>query len=258
MTDPSPSAPLHVRNYGWRLDNLDRRDHVYTPALAARRLPTTFDQRPRFGPVYDQESLGACTAHAWGAAWNFALRKLGLTAFELSRLGLYYDERVLERTVRSDAGAQIRTGIKVLAKTGAAPERLWHYDVARFAERPPAPYYAEAKKHLAITYANVRQTSYALRACLAEDWPVVFGFTVYESFESDQVARTGIVPMPEAGEQRLGGHAVVVVGYEPGFFLVRNSWSRDWALEGYCKMPEAYVLNHQLAANFRTLRAVSA
>jgi hypothetical protein len=50
-----------------------------------------------------------------------------------------------------------------------------------------------------------------MRGCLAEGYPFVLGFTVYESFESDTVAQTGIVPMPRSGEQVLGGHCVVAL-----------------------------------------------
>jgi C1A family cysteine protease len=65
-----------------------------------------------------------------------------------------------------------------------------------------------------------------MQGCLASGYPFVFGFTVYESFESDTVAQTGIVPMPAQGEQVLGGHCVVAVGYDDTQrrFIVRNSW----------------------------------
>ena len=43
--------------------------------------------------------------------------------------------------------------------------------------------------------------------------PFVVGIAVYESFESEEVARTGIVPMPSSGEKMLGGHAIAVMGW---------------------------------------------
>jgi C1A family cysteine protease len=77
---------------------------------------------------------------------------------------------------------------------------------------------------------------------------IAFGFMVYESFESSGVARTGIVPMPKRGEQVLGGHEVLAVGFlksEPDYVLVRNSWGsrktggRGWGIDGsgYFLMP---------------------
>ena len=83
-----------------------------------------------------------------------------------------------------------------------------------------------------------------MKACLASGWPFVIGFSVYESFESSAVARTGLMPMPAHGEALLDGHAVLVVGYEDArqVFITRNSWSAQWADHGYFYMPYAYLL----------------
>ncbi len=95
-----------------------------------------------------------------------------------------------------------------------------------------------------------------MRACVAEGFPFVFGFTVYESFESQQVARTGIVPMPGRAERVVGGHAVVGVGYHGAEkrFIVRNSWGTGWGMKGYCTMPYDYLANPNLAEDFWTIR----
>ena len=58
--------------------------------------------------------------------------------FVPSRLFIYYNERVIEGTVDTDSGAQIRDGIKVVAKQGVPPETDWPYDIAKFADKPPA------------------------------------------------------------------------------------------------------------------------
>jgi C1A family cysteine protease len=95
-----------------------------------------------------------------------------------------------------------------------------------------------------------------MRACLAEGFPFVFGFTVYESFESQQVARTGVVEMPGRGERVMGGHAVLAVGYRDSEkrFTVRNSWGAGWAMKGYFTMPYDYLPNPNLAEDFWTIR----
>jgi hypothetical protein len=62
-----------------------------------------------------------------GAAIETAGGVKGLEAFTPSRLFIYYNERVIEGTVAHDAGAQIRDGIKAVAKLGAPPEdERWH------------------------------------------------------------------------------------------------------------------------------------
>ena len=97
-----------------------------------------------------------------------------------------------------------------------------------------------------------------LRGCLASGYPFVFGFTVYESFESPQVARTGHASLPGSGERAIGGHAVVGVGYQDGkqWFLIRNSWGNRWGLKGYFTLPYAYLTDENLASDFWTIRVV--
>ncbi len=97
-----------------------------------------------------------------------------------------------------------------------------------------------------------------MKGCLASGYPFVFGFTVYESFESEQVAKDGHAPMPKPGEQVLGGHAVLAVGYDDvnQWFIVRNSWGTGWGMQGYFTLPYAYLTNRGLASDFWTVRVV--
>ncbi|MCQ9165342.1 C1 family peptidase [Arthrobacter sp. STN4] len=176
-----------------------------------------------------------------------------------SRLFIYYNERVMEGTVKSDAGAQIRDGIKSVATTGVCDESLWPYDIAKFALKPKAACYTAARKQRAIVYARVGQTLTQLKGCLASGYPIVFGFTVYASFESPEVAATGVVPMPGSGESVLGGHCVVAVGYDDAGqrFTIRNSWGSGWGTAGYATMPYAYLLSPSLANDFWTVKSTS-
>ena len=95
-----------------------------------------------------------------------------------------------------------------------------------------------------------------MRSCLAAGFPFVFGFSVYESFESPEVAKTGVVPMPSGNEQLLGGHAVLCVGYDDASarFLVRNSWGTGWGMAGYFTIPYDYLADRDLSDDFWTLR----
>jgi C1A family cysteine protease len=99
-----------------------------------------------------------------------------------------------------------------------------------------------------------------MEGCLADGFPFVFGFTVYDSFEGAQVAQTGVVPMPQPGENVVGGHCVVAVGYDSvkRVFIIRNSWGTKWGMKGYCTMPYEYLVSPQLASDFWTVRSVGA
>ena len=250
-----------IKRYGWIPDLPDQRDHVYSaPQPVLARLPKKVDLRPKCPPVFDQGELGSCTANAIAAAHQFDQMKQNKPkAFTPSRLFIYYNERVIEGTVRQDAGAMIRDGIKTLAKQGAAPEPAWPYVIAKFATRPPKQCYAAALANQALSYQRLTPVLSQLKGCLAAGYPFVFGFSVYESFESQAVAKTGIVPMPDgSSEKQLGGHAVLAVGYDESKqrFIVRNSWGSGWGSKGYCTFPYAYLLDANLCDDFWTVRVV--
>ena len=148
-------------------------------------------------------------------AYRFALAKeLGgiVAAFMPSRLMLYWLERRIEGTVASDAGAEIRDGAKALHVSGSCAESLWPYDIAKFAATPPAAALKDALSHESIGYYRVTQSEAAIKAALASGFPVVVGASLYASFESDAVAKTGKVPTPKRNEQLLGGHCFIVCG----------------------------------------------
>lgn len=243
-----------IKRYGWVPDLPDARDHLFSaPQEVLDDLPTKVDLRPGCPPVYDQGQLGSCTANAINGAYQFMQRKQKQRDFMPSRLFVYYNERVMEGTVDTDSGAMIRDGIKSVANAGVCPEDMWPYDIAEFRTRPTKQCYTDARKNQAIVYRRVLNSSlHQLQGALASGTPVVFGFSVYESFESQEVARTGTVPLPPRGEKLLGGHAVLAVGYDDATqrFLVRNSWGASWGDNGYCTMPYGYLTDGQLARDF--------
>jgi len=245
------------QGYGWVPDLPDHRDKLYgVVRRMPAKLPSSVDLRPKCPPVEDQGNLGSCTGNSLAGAVEFLERKDGVTPFvNVSRLFIYYNERVIEHSVNDDAGAMIRDGIKTLVKQGVCSEKKWPYVISQFAKKPSAACYKEGLKHQVLSYARI-QTLDEMRACLAEGYPFVFGFSVYESFESQQVAKTGVVPMPKPKEKMLGGHAVLGVGYDDAQkrFLVRNSWGTGWGMKGYFTLPYDYAGNNNLADDFWTIR----
>ncbi len=242
--------------YGWQPDLPDHRDLLYgliRPKVVA--LPASVDLRLKCPPIENQGDLGSCTANALVGALEFLELKDGKTLVDLSRLFVYYDERAVEHTVNSDSGAQIRDGIKTLSNQGVCPEKEWPYNIAKFTAKPTAKCYADAAQHKITSYHRIL-TLDDMRGCLAEGFPFVFGFTVYESFESQQVAQTGILNMPTQGEKTVGGHAVVAVGYDDAQqrFVIRNSWGADWGQQGYFTMPYDYLSDRNLSDDLWTIR----
>jgi C1A family cysteine protease len=268
---PLEKGHQRIHRYGWRPDLPDHRDFQYAvPHTTAATLPAKIDLRAGCPPVYDQGTLGSCTANAIAGAIEFDQKKQSRPVFTPSRLFIYYNERVMENTSPSvDGGAQIRDGVKSVASQGVCKETSWPYDdtntdpapcpTCKFAEKPPAACYTAALQNKIKAYQRLNSGLLnTLKGCLASGYPFVFGFTVYESFESQQVEKTGIVPMPASSEKVVGGHAVVAVGYEDSTsqFIVRNSWGAAWGIAGYCMMPYSYLINGELADDFWTIQTI--
>ena len=248
--------------FGWVSDLPDHRVHLYAaPARVVAKLPTKVDLRPKCPPVFDQGDLGSCTANAISNAHRFdQMKQKKPNPFAPSRLFIYYNERAMEHTINSDAGAQIRDGIKSIAKQGVCPEAQWPYEVTKFAKKPPAAAFTAALKNQALSYRRLTPIASQLKGCLAEGFPFVFGITVYESFESDKVAKTGKVPVPAAKEKCLGGHAILAVGYDDSTqcLTVMNSWGPKWGDKGFFYLPYAYATDPNLASDFWTVQIIEA
>ncbi|OZA67864.1 MAG: peptidase C1 [Sphingobacteriia bacterium 39-39-8] len=244
--------------FGWLPDLPDHRDLLYASVKKIKRkLPDSVDLRKQCPVVYDQGSLGSCTANALGAAFQFGQMKQAITDFIPSRLFIYYNERVQINTILSDSGAFIRDGIKSLNRDGVCPELDWPYLIAKFTQKPPSQLYKKALKHQVIQYMRLENWQVnQLKTCLSEGFPFVFGFSVFESFNS--IGKNALIPMPKKGERMIRGHAVMAVGYDnvKRRFLIRNSWGEAWGNKGHAWMPFDYITHTSYADDFWTIRLV--
>lgn len=249
------------RGYGWKPDLPDVRDYKFVKLNPVSFTQTTLiDLQPKCPSVVNQGNLGSCTGNAISNAHLFEqMREKKAQRIVPSRLFIYFNERKMEGTIKQDSGAMIRDGFKSIATEGVCSESSWPYDINKFAKTPPKSCYKTALSHTALQYQRLNNTNLnELKACLASGFPFVFGFTVYTNFESAQVAKDGIVNLPQAGEEVLGGHAVMCVGYDDSTqrFKVMNSWGTQWGNKGYFTIPYSYLTNGDLADDFWTLRLV--
>jgi C1A family cysteine protease len=237
------------RKYGWHPSLPDKRNRRFLRAPVA--LPAAVDWTLKLPPCYDQGQLGSCTANSIAGALQFLQAMKPEPLVMPSRLFIYYNERVMEGTVDSDAGAELKDGIKAVNQQGVCPESEWPYDASLLTFQPDAACYTDASKEMLLQYLSVDNTVLDdIKAALVQG-PVVGGFSVYDSFESDAVAQSGMVPMPNlATESVQGGHAILVVGYDSDRFIVRNSWGPTWGNGGYFSIPQRYFTDPDLASDF--------
>lgn len=260
-----------IKWYGWKPDLPDHRDHHLDYTLSVDANPDQaflpFNLLP---PIRDQGQQGSCTGHATRSLGQYTRKSEGQPELELSPAFIYYEARVLEHTTKEDAGAEIRDCIKQVAKHGFASEKDMPYKASVYSRRPGDGAYRNAKQDLAIEYLRPTQDLVALKQLIVDGQGFVFGFTVYENFESAEVEQTGIMRMPKGGV--LGGHAVWACGYDnsiqsdagSGAFLIGNSWGSDWGARhpqgdsrGYFWMPYAYITNNNLCDDFWVIRKIS-
>lgn len=235
---------LH-RGFGWKPGKFhrDARRMMFSLEIAKSLAPTN----PRFStglpPIWDQGQIGSCTAHGNLRAFLFAAAKAGFKYEMLSRLMLYYNERAIEGTTSDDAGAEIHDGIKSIIEQGVCLESLWPYDTTRFSEKPPAQCFTDALQHQGLKTAGIAGTVDQVKSAMAAGYTVVIGFPCYQSIQSVQTTRTGIIPVPRSGERMVGGHCVCTNGQwddSRQLIGIDNSWSEQWGIQGSGFLPYAY------------------
>ena len=216
-------------------------------------LPSGIDTRANCGPIKNQGNEGSCTAHTGTSANEWIHRAYLKSSPIFSPQYTYAKELIAQGDFPNDTGSDGVTLCERLIVDGCCEELLYPY-VAGQILRPTATQDLNAKQSRLGAYHGLVGSQTAL-SVLADPtpWPVAVGFTVYESFESSDVASTGVMPVPQANERVLGGHEVLMVGYDigetpwirpancPPAALIQNSWGMEWGCGGFFWMPLAIL-----------------
>lgn len=259
-----------IKRYGWRPDIPDHRDHIYNlenKVLKPSQVPRQFDLTANFAQPYDQGELGSCTGNGWAGVFEFEATRQGEPQVTPSRMFIYQNELILDGSFGQDNGAQIRDGAKIVSTLGAPNEDVWPYDLNNFTVKPPQQAYDEAKKHLALEYQRiiVGGPGAPMRTAISSGYPIVFGFPVPDYFEQGWDPASEALPLPGPNTNIIGGHCMVVVGYDFSLsrfnvpvFKVRNSWGSSWGESGYCYMNyHWFAADESLASDMWIVKKVS-
>lgn len=222
-------------------------------------IPSSVNLKGWCPPIENQGSLGSCTANAGVGLMEYYERRAFGKHVDASRLFLYKATRNLLHWT-GDTGAFIRTTMGAMVLFGVCPEEYWVYTIGDFEKEPPAFCYAFAQDYKSIMYYRLDPPGAPkdvlvdrIKAFLTAGLPSMFGFTVFSSIR--QATTTGKIPFPCSRDKRLGGHAVVAVGFDDdveientlcgvkttGALLIRNSWGTSWGDSGYGWLPYDYV-----------------
>lgn len=222
--------------------------------------PPSVDLRHLLPGVFDQGEEGSCGPNSADGFMCFLHPEV---QGGFSRQQIYYCVREVEHDVGEDGGVETEDLFNILRNVGAAPEKLWPYTPEDLTTPPPADVLSKAAEYRIDSYSQLVSEEDFL-TCLANGFPFILGFEVYDCLEGDAVAKSGVMPRPNPlAEKDLGGHDVLVVGYDTNFLknhdflksgvdqlhvsntalLIRNSWGADWGLNGHFWMPIDFASN---------------
>lgn len=264
--------PQHEHTYGWIRQIPDRNDlHYSAPSPVPVAMPSFRDLSQYGPPIFDQRKEGSCTANMGARlAYHAAVLSGTRAVFVPSRDGLYAQTLKLEDNFGWDAGASIRSTLKAIAKVGVWPEDQpgalanQPYNENGYRTEPSEESLAYGLQHQGLVYRDVQQKLDQIQAAIFYGFPVGFGMSICESFETDEVARTGIVPIPKRGEKVLGGHALTIEGYAdigyrwvpPRHFFGPNSWEDAWGDHGFFAISYEHLLNPEHCSDFWVLQSI--
>lgn len=250
--------PKYVYNYQCHKDKKDIRDLKFKTYNKFKELPIKFNLKDTgcLPDSLNQLTLGSCTANSASNALRFCLRKHKKPDFQPSRLYIYYFSRFLENTVNEDSGVSIKTTMKAIHLYGVCSSKELPYDIANFKKKPKQILITKGKSYIeTFTYLNLNQNELELKNALYQGYPIICGILVYETFESEETLKTGIVNLPKDNEMLYGGHCILLIGYddEKQLFIFQNSWGDEVGIDGCFTIPYKYILDENLASDFWTI-----
>lgn len=196
------------------------------------------DLRSKFPQVYDQGKIGSCSAFALCSIFDY-----DTINFKGSRLFLYYNEREIINETNEDKGAYLSDGIYSLKKNGICDDKYWEYKIENLFIKPSKEAYEKAKDNYIIDALNINNDISTIKKWIDNNEPIAIAISLYTNFMSYHSKTTGKIGMPTINDKFIGGHAVIICGYDDNTeeLILRNSWGTYWGDNGYFYFPYEYL-----------------
>lgn len=307
-------AEVASKPTGWVPDRFDGRDNYYVPWYrvdATKQSGINLRKHPTYGKFfgkgefYKQDPYPTCVANAVSMAFAYEWRRQGLGDINPSRLFLFWNSRSIASAAgiqnqdpnnkEKKGGSYTRAAMKALAKVGVCQESDWPYSDKQYGNKPTDDAFKKALSNVSVGYFRIdpdnpeeleyrlrkderetigNLTLLRLRQCIAEGYPVVFGFNVYKKNEFLPIQFTSLKaedpwtlpklpsPLPpnrddgKSDNYRVSGHAVLAIGYDDKTqqVLCQNSWG-DVASTFYT--PYEWIRDYEATADFWMIRIVA-
>jgi len=213
---------------------LDIRDYRYELRAAMPTFPEQFLIKPK--SILNQGSVGSCVAHSLASLLENVLNKQFST-------GWVYGYRPPIKGKDSDRdmqeGMYLREACNTLLKMGNVIYTTFPENI----EVKPAVYLVddrfdnlknEAIKQKIKSYVNLGNGNNDTSRLQAKSWlynnkmPILFSCNVYSGWYHNPFIKDTKVII-RAGEN-LGGHAMIILGWNKYGWIIQNSWGKNWNL----------------------------
>ena len=236
--EPSPK-----QEEDWTIENAEEADMV----AAAPRVPATKDLRAAWWNVGDQGSTGSCVG--WATAdsvlrWQFVNAKRLKNNELLSPRFVWMASKETDpfnsrpTTFIEAEGTSLKAALDIARKFGVVRDSVLPFKTGALFPGEAKTFYAVAAQLKVSAYVNLGTNLTAWRTWLATKGPILTRLDVDDPWQN--VGSDGNLDDYDPGSQQ-GGHAVAIVGYKPGRFIVRNSWGTGWGDKGYAYPSLAYA-----------------
>jgi C1A family cysteine protease len=207
-------------------------------AYAATSVPASLDWRSQDGnyvtPIRDQGQCGSC----WAFAMTGGLESYVLLQQHTPGKDVALSEQILVSCDKDDGDDGCNGGDlngDFLVQNGLPAASAFPYSSTDGDSGTcPASWDQKANLYKIGSWGSVKDNVKAIKTALAKYGPLPTTFMVYEDFMH---YKSGIYTFSGQGKE-LGGHAVVIVGYNDAerYFIVKNSWGTGWGENGYFRI----------------------